>query len=60
MSEKRLTLCPHCRHRKKKVFKGYIIADYCSKITCLCLPNCEGCVYFKRSLKSLLGLVDDE
>lgn len=60
MSEKRLKLCPHCRHRKKKVFKGYIISDNCSKIICLCFPNCEKCMYFKRSLKSLLGLVDDE
>ena len=60
MSEKRLTLCPHCRHRKKKVFKGYIISDYYNKINPLCFPNCEGCRYFKRSFKSLLRLVDDE
>lgn len=51
-------ICNHCRYRKIKYFRGYIIADYCKRYgNPRCFPKCERCGGFSRSLKSRLGLV---
>ena len=60
MSEKRLSLCPHCRHRKIKFFKGQITTNHCKKGNPRCYPNCYTCGWFSRSLKSRLGMIKDE
>ena len=60
MTEKRLSLCSHCRHRKIKFFKGQVTVDHCKKSNLACYPNCYMCDWFSRSLKSRLGMIKDE
>lgn len=52
-------ICLHCRHHKTKYLNGKLVSDYCD-LAVWHHHHILQCCYFKRSLKSRLGLVKEE
>ncbi len=51
-------ICLHCKHHKTKHLNGKVVSDYCD-LAVWHHHHILQCCYFKRSLKSRLGLVKE-